>query len=117
MLLRFLSSFGRLFVITNGFEAGFLIYALSLGAAMRGQAYVATMPGGLGWLLYGCCMLAALMAGAAIVDGVKARRAGPPPRRLQRVRHGARLAAAADQGHRSFGRAAGGRHQNRAEAS
>jgi hypothetical protein len=72
MLTRTLRRVGRLFRITNGFEAGCVIYALALGAAMRGQAYLEQFPGGFGEALYAACLLAALIGGAAIVDGVRA---------------------------------------------
>ncbi len=82
---------GRLFRVTNGFEAGAIIYALALGAAMRGNEYLHLYPGGFGWALYAACLLAVLMAGAAIVDGVRA--ANPElaaERRLARVTRAAR---------------------------
>lgn len=71
MFMRTLRSVGRLFTITNGFEAGFVIYAMGLGAALRGQSYLHHYSGGFGWALYGACLLAVMLAGAAIVDGVK----------------------------------------------
>ncbi len=89
--MRMLARIGRLFRITNGFEAGVIIYALALGAAMRGEAYLETYPGAFGWALFGACLLAVLMAGAALVDGVRA--ANPElaaERRLLRVTRGAR---------------------------
>lgn len=74
---------GRLFRITNGFEAGCVIYALALGAALRGEAYLQHYPGGFGWALYTACLLAVLLAGAAIVDGVKV--VSPAPRKPSRL--------------------------------
>jgi hypothetical protein len=44
--MRMLARIGRLFKITNGFEAGVIIYALALGAALRGEAYLKAYPGG-----------------------------------------------------------------------
>nr|WP_243451713.1 hypothetical protein [Sphingosinicella soli] len=82
---------GRFFRITNGFEAGVIIYALALGAAMRGEAYLKTYPGGLGWALFAACLLAVLMAGAALVDGVRAANLElAVERRLRRVTRSAR---------------------------
>lgn len=71
MLERLLS----LFVLKSGFEAGLVIYALALGGAMRGQQYLDQFPGTFGWVLYGACMLTVLIAGASLIDGVKAWRA------------------------------------------
>ncbi|WP_336296991.1 hypothetical protein [Sphingosinicella microcystinivorans] len=89
--MRMLRRIGRLFRITNGFEAGVIVYALGLGAAMRGNAYLEAYPGAFGWALYAACLLAVLMAGAALVDGVHA--ASPElaaERRLLRVTRAAR---------------------------
>nr|WP_293776809.1 hypothetical protein [Sphingosinicella sp.] len=89
--MRILHRIGRLFKITNGFEAGVIIYALALGAALRGEAYLKAYPGGFGWALFAACLLAVLMAGAALVDGVRA--ANPElaaERRLLRVTRAAR---------------------------
>lgn len=84
--MRGLSRVGRLFRITNGFEAGFVIYALALGAAMRGEAYRMLYPGAFGWALYAAALLAVLMAGAAIIDGVAAvRKQENRPERFLRV--------------------------------
>jgi hypothetical protein len=91
MSMQSLRRVGRLFRITNGFEAGCVIYALALGAAMRGQLYLQDYPGGFGWALYAACLLAVLLAGAAMVDGVRA--IPPQPRtqsRLQRLARRAR---------------------------
>ena len=74
MLERFLS----LFVLKNGFEAGVVIYALGLGGALRGFAYLQEYPGTGGWLLFAACLSTVLIAGASIVDGVKAWRARRP---------------------------------------
>ena len=75
-----------LFVLKNGFEAGIVIYALAMGGAARGLVFVEDYPGVFGWLLFSACMLTVLIAGASIVDGVKAWRAQQPERRaLERV--------------------------------
>lgn len=60
----------RPFIIKTRFEALFIIYALALGAAERGKAYVDQFPGKIGWIMFGACMLAVLMAGAKIFDAV-----------------------------------------------
>lgn len=88
MLERLLS----LFILKNGFEAGVVIYALGMGGASRGFDYLETYPGTMGWLLFGACLLSVLIAGASIVDGVKAWRARQPAARaLARVVARARL--------------------------
>ena len=81
-----LKRIASLFVIKTGFEAGLIIYALALGAASRGFAYRADYPGAMGWLLFGACLLTVFIAGASIVDGVRAREERKPHRRaLRRV--------------------------------
>lgn len=81
-----------LFILKNGFEAGIVIYALGLGASLRGFEYLASYPGVLGYMLLGACLATVLIAGASIVDGVRAWRGRQPqPARLVRV---ARRAAA-----------------------
>jgi len=62
----------RLFVIKNKFEAFAVIYGIALGAVERGQHYLVQYPGFGGKLLFGACCLAAMMAGAKILDGVRA---------------------------------------------
>ena len=69
-----LRKIGRLFVIKNRFEAFAIIYALALGATSRGSAYLDQYPSYLGEALFAACCLAVLMAGAAILDSLKARR-------------------------------------------
>ena len=64
----------RLFVIKNRFEAFAIIYALALGATERGQAYLRTMPGFPGKLLFAACTVAVFMAGAKILDAIRYER-------------------------------------------
>lgn len=100
---------GRLFKITNGFEAGCVIYALGLGAALRGQAYFEMYSGAFGWWLYAACLLAVLIGGAAIIDGVRA--ASPEanmPRRLASARRVGRARPAKAEARRSFSPAQSG---------
>jgi hypothetical protein len=70
----------RLFVIKNKFEAFAIIYGIALGAVERGKNYLLLYPGFGGKLLFGACCLAVVMAGAKILDGVRAtpRRAKKP---------------------------------------
>ncbi len=64
----------RPFIIRTRFEALFIIYALALGAAERGKEYVHQYPGRIGWIIFGACLLAVLMAGAKIFDAITAQR-------------------------------------------
>ncbi len=73
----------RLFVIKNKFEAFAIIYGISLGAVERGQHYLDQYPGFGGKLLFGACCLAVFMAGAKILDGV---RATPQPAKKPKVK-------------------------------
>ena len=65
----------RLFVIKNRIEAYAITYALALGAAERGKAYLDLFPGFPGRLLFCAAMLAVLMASAKILDALKYERA------------------------------------------
>jgi len=67
-----LHKISRLFVIKNKFEAFAIIYGIALGAVERGKHYLVQYPGFGGKLLFGACCLAVLMAGAKILDGVRA---------------------------------------------
>ena len=66
---------GRLFVIKTQFEAYLIIYALALGAAERGSAYLTQYPGWGGKLLFLACSGAVFLAGAKILDCLKYERA------------------------------------------
>jgi len=67
-----LSRFARLFKIKTRFEAFLIIYAIALGAVERGQRYLDVYPGPGGWLLFFACTGVVFMAGAKILDAVKA---------------------------------------------
>ena len=64
----------RLFVIKNRLEAFVIIYALALGATSRGAAYLEQYPGIGGQLLFLAASGAVFLAGAAILDGLKAKK-------------------------------------------
>ncbi|MEO1490216.1 MAG: hypothetical protein AAFR88_12400 [Pseudomonadota bacterium] len=64
----------RLFVIKNRLEAFVIIYALALGATSRGAAYLEQYPGIGGQLLFLAATGAVFLAGAAILDGLKAQK-------------------------------------------
>ena len=66
-----LAKIKRLFVIKTRLEACAVTYALALGAAERGQHYLALYPGLPGKLLYGAASIAVIMAGARIFDALK----------------------------------------------
>lgn len=63
----------RLFTIKTRWEAYAIIYALSLGAVERGNLYLQQYPGFGGKLLFLACTGAVFMAGAKILDAVKAQ--------------------------------------------
>jgi hypothetical protein len=68
-----LRKIGRLFVIKNRFEAFAIIYALALGATARGSNYLQEYPGFGGKLLFLATTGAVFLAGAAILDGLRAK--------------------------------------------
>jgi len=69
-----LRKIGRLFVIKNRLEAFVIIYALALGATSRGAAYLEQYPGVFGQLLFLAATGAVFLAGAAILDSLKAKK-------------------------------------------
>ena len=58
----------RLFVITTRLDVGFIVYALALGAVLRGQLYLHSYPGFSGVLLFAACLGAVFMAGAKLLE-------------------------------------------------
>jgi hypothetical protein len=69
-----LRTIARLFVIKNRFEAFLIIYALALGATARGANYLHQYPGFGGQLLFVAATGAVFLAGAAILDGLRAKK-------------------------------------------
>lgn len=69
-----LRKIGRLFTIKTRFEAYLIIYALGLGAAERGSAYLIQFPGWGGKLLFLACTGAVFLAGAKIFDCLRMER-------------------------------------------
>ena len=67
-----LRKLGRLFVIKTRFEAWLVTYAIALGAVERGRHYLETYPGFGGWLLALACTGVVFIAGAKLLDSVKA---------------------------------------------
>src|ERR1041384_7601770 len=78
-----LSKIARLFVIKTRLEAWLVTYAIALGAVERGRHYLETYPGWGGWLLALACTGVVFIAGAKLLDSVKAPApavvAGPYP--------------------------------------
>ena len=78
-----LRKIARLFTIKTRFEAWLVIYAIALGAVERGQHYLQTYPGWGGWMLALACTGVVFLAGAKLLDSVKAQQpalAGGPYR-------------------------------------
>lgn len=69
-----LNKIARLFTIKTRFEAFAIIYALSLGAVERGQAYLTQYPGFGGQLLFVAATGAVFIGGAKILDAVRMER-------------------------------------------
>lgn len=67
-----LNRISRLFVIKTQTDACFIIYALALGAVLRGQTYLHSYPGFGGVLLFAACLAAVFMAGAKLLEATRA---------------------------------------------
>lgn len=78
------SKIKRLFVIKTHFEAYVIIYALALGATMRGQQYLHDYPGFGGKLLFLAATGAVFLGGAKILDCIKYEKA---EREAAKARH------------------------------
>jgi hypothetical protein len=63
----------RLFIIKTRWEAYAIIYALALGGVQRGIVYIEQYPGFGGKLLFLATTGAVFMAGAKILDAVRAQ--------------------------------------------
>src|SRR3954468_21838890 len=62
----------RLFTIKTRAEAWLVTYAIALGAVERGRHYLDTYPGWGGWMLALACTGVVFLAGAKLLDSVKA---------------------------------------------
>jgi hypothetical protein len=67
-----LKKIARLFTIKTRFEAWLVIYAIALGAVERGRHYLEIYPGWGGWMLAVACTGVVFLAGARLLDSVKA---------------------------------------------
>lgn len=63
---------GRLFTIKTRLEAWLVTYAIAVGAVERGRHYIEQLPGWPGWLLALACTGVVFLAGAKLLDSVKA---------------------------------------------
>src|SRR5256885_15417395 len=83
-----LRKLGRLVTIKARFEAWLVIYAIALGAVERGRHYLEIYPGWGGWTLAIACTGVVFLAGAKLLDSVRAPRAavqgGPYPAVMKR---------------------------------
>ncbi len=86
--MAMLRKLGRLFVIKTRLEAWVVIYAIAVGAVERGRHYLEVYPGWSGWMLALACTGVVFLAGAKLLDSVKAPApaiaAGPYPARIAR---------------------------------
>lgn len=60
-----------LFTLRTRFDVFCAIYAVALGAAVRGQAYLAIFPGWFGWLMMAACLGVVFIVGAKLLDAVR----------------------------------------------
>jgi hypothetical protein len=67
-----LKRLGRLFVIKTRLEAWLVTYAIAVGAVERGQHYLKMFPGWGGWMLALACTGVVFLAGAKLLDSVRA---------------------------------------------
>lgn len=70
--MALLSKLGRLFKIKTRFEAWVVIYAIALGAVERGRHYLDVYPGWIGWMFAAACTGVVFLAGAKLLDSVRA---------------------------------------------
>src|SRR5262245_6956136 len=77
-----LRKIGRLFVIKTRLEAYLVTYAIAVGAVERGAHYLQNYPGNGGWLLAAACLGVPFVAGAKLLDSVRAQPATSIPVKL-----------------------------------
>jgi hypothetical protein len=67
-----LRKIARLFTIKTRLEAWLVTYAIALGAVERGRLYLETYHGWSGWMLAAACTGVVFIAGAKLLDSVRA---------------------------------------------
>jgi hypothetical protein len=72
MTMPLRSRVARLFTIKTRTEAWLVTYAIAVGAVERGRHYIETMPGWAGWMMALLCTGVVFLAGAKLLDSVKA---------------------------------------------
>src|SRR4051794_28800882 len=70
--MRMLHKISRLFTIKTRWEAWLVIYAIAMGAVERGRHYLEIYPGWGGWMLAIACTGVVFLAGAKLLDSVRA---------------------------------------------
>ena len=70
--MAMLKKIGRLFTIKTRLEAWLVIYAIAVGAVERGRHYLELYPGWGGWMLAIACTGVVFLAGARLLDSVRA---------------------------------------------
>ena len=76
--MAMLKRIGRLFVIKTRLEAWLVTYAIAVGAVERGRHYLQMYPGWSGWMLAAACTGVVFIAGAKLLDSVRAPAAAAP---------------------------------------
>ncbi len=64
---------GRLFQIKTKLEVYLITYPLALGAVKRGQEYMVTYPGKIGWVFLALTTGAVFLASAKMLEAVELR--------------------------------------------
>ena len=99
-----LRKIGRLFVIKTRLEAYLVTYAIAVGSVERGAHYLQTYPGNGGWLLAAACLGVPFIAGAKLLDSVRARPEGSPAMVQSKFRRSTRQVSHSRPRHRRSAR-------------
>jgi hypothetical protein len=95
-----LRKIGRLFVIKTRLEAYLVTYAIAVGSIERGAHYLQQYPGNGGWLLAAACLGVPFVAGAKLLDSVRAVPAGTTAEVRLAPRHSMRMISRSRPTHR-----------------
>jgi hypothetical protein len=68
----------RLFQIKTRAEVFLITYALALGSVKRGQEYLVTYPGNMGWVFFALTTGAVFLASAKMLEAVEYRKTYGP---------------------------------------